>query len=55
MQNDEILEQIVVPEMHRNHIIHVEHDIPLGGHLGNKRQENFFISFLLARDISRCR
>ena len=23
MQNDEILEQIVVPEMHRNHIIHV--------------------------------
>ena len=37
MQNDEILEQIVVPEMHRNHIIHVAHDIPLGGHLGNKK------------------
>ena len=43
MQNDEILEQIVVPEMHRTHIIHV---IPLGGHLGNKktREKSYFIS-----------
>ena len=37
MQNDELFEQIVVSEMHRNHIIHVAHDIPLGGHLGNKK------------------
>ena len=37
IQNDEILEQIVVPEMHGNHIMHVAHDIPLGGHLGNKK------------------
>ena len=37
MQNDELLEQIVVPEMHRNHIIHGAHDIPPGGHLGNKK------------------
>ena len=32
MQNDERLEQIVVPEKNRNHIMNVAHDIPLGGH-----------------------
>ena len=37
MRNEEVLEQIVVPEKHREHVMHIAHDGPLEGHLGNKK------------------
>ena len=40
MPNEEVLEQVVVPKKHRNHIMQIAHDTPLGGgggHLGYKK------------------
>ena len=37
MPNEEVLEQVVVPEKHRNRIMQIAHDTPLGGHLRNKK------------------
>ena len=33
MRNEEVLEQIVVSEKQRQHIMHIARDVPLGGHL----------------------
>ena len=37
MPNGEIIDQIVVPEKYRKTIMEVAHDMPFGGHLGNKK------------------
>ena len=33
MQNKEVIEQIVLPKRHREHVMHIAHDVPLGGAL----------------------
>ena len=43
----ETIKQIVVPKKYRNSLLAIAHDIPLGGHLGNKKTrekllQNFF-------------
>lgn len=56
----ELLKQIVVPNRFRNKLLEIAHDIPLGGHLGNKKTrerilQNFFWPGIFI-DVSRyCR
>ncbi len=36
----DIVKQIVIPAQYRNQILHIAHDPPLGGHLGNHKTRN---------------
>ena len=58
----ETIKQIVVPKKYRNRLLAIAHDVPLGGHLGNKKTrekllQNVFwpgIFIDVARDCKTC-